>query len=211
MERHVWGMKWYHRVGSLRGLVEAQLSRTVPIWNISFPATLPTLPSYRNIPKISQHGYQCTFRLGNKNTTVMRTKSFHGMCFLNTASQATLQALRPIERCYHQKSNLPGVAGDVDPHIHILYSHITMSIYLIIYHSRCPSKSLSLYLDSRCCIHLLLYPSILQPLHLPLHILSCARAIAKQKGPMTQPVLTGCPGTTGSAFTSIGTLEGTHQ
>ena len=200
MERHVWGMKWYHRVGSLRGLVEAQLSRTVPIWNISLPATLPTLPSYRNIQKISQYGYQCTFRLDNKNTTVMRTKSFHGMCFLNTASQATLQALRPIERCYHQKSNLPGVAGDADPHFHILYSHSTMSIYLIIYHSQCPSKSLSLYLDS-----------ILQPLHLPLHILSCAHAIAKQKGPMTVPVLTGCPGTTGSAFTSIGTLEGTYQ
>lgn len=154
MERHVWGMKWYHRVGSLRGLVEAQLSRTAPIWNISLPATLPTLPSYRNIQKISQYGYQCTFRLDNKNTTVMRTKSFHGMCFLNTASQATLQALRPIERCYHQKSNLPGVAGDADPHFHILYSHSTMSIYLIIYHSQCPSKSLSLYLDSRCCIHL---------------------------------------------------------
>lgn len=151
MERTVWGMKWYHRVGSLRSLVEAQLSRTVPIWNISFPATLP---SYRNIQKISQYGYQCTFRLGNKNTTVMRTKSFHGMCFLNTASQATLQALRPIERCYHQKSNLPGVAGDADPHFHILYSHSTMSIFLIIYHSQCPSKSLSLYLDSRCCIHL---------------------------------------------------------
>ena len=165
MERYVWGMKCYHRVGSLRGLVEAQLSRTVPIWNISFPATLPTLPSYRNIQKISQHGYQRTFRLGNKTTTVMRTKSFHGMCFLNTASQATLQALRPIERCYHQKSNLPGVAGDVDPHIHILYSHITMSIYLIIYHSRCPSKSPSTYLDSRFCIHLL-YPSIFTYLEL---------------------------------------------
>lgn len=47
----------------------------------------------------------------------------------------------------------------------ILYSHITMSIYLIIYHSRCPSKSPSAYLDSRFCIHLL-YPSIFTYLEL---------------------------------------------